>query len=103
VIGAADAKLIGATRVGDVELAAVANALGISDKVCHQPRRRAESVLVVWLSSDRYSPFEFVFKVVRTSDQQPVMALAPCGVQESMGKRVAPRGASRRVGRLNAG
>jgi hypothetical protein len=33
VIGAADAKLIGATRVGDVELAAVANALGISDKV----------------------------------------------------------------------
>jgi hypothetical protein len=62
VIGAADAELIGATRIGDVELAEVANALGISYKACHQRRRRAESALVEWLSSDRYSPFEFVEK-----------------------------------------
>jgi hypothetical protein len=50
VIGAADAELIGATRIGDVELAEVANALGISYKACHQWRRRAESALVEWLS-----------------------------------------------------
>ncbi len=62
VIGAADAELIGATRIGDVELAEVANALGISYKACHQRRRRAESALVEWLSSDRYSPLEFVEK-----------------------------------------
>ena len=62
VIGAADAELIGATRIGDVELADVANVLGISYKACHQRRRRAESALVEWLSSDRYSPFEFVEK-----------------------------------------
>jgi hypothetical protein len=62
VIGAADAELIGATRIGDVELAEVANALGISYKACHQRRRRAESALVEWLTSDRYSPFEFVEK-----------------------------------------
>jgi hypothetical protein len=62
VIGAADAELIGATRIGDVELAEVANALGISYKACHQRRRRAESALVEWLSSDRYSSFEFVEK-----------------------------------------
>ena len=57
-----DAELIGATRIGDVELAEVANALGISYKACHQRRRRAESALVEWLTSDRYSPFEFVEK-----------------------------------------
>jgi DNA-directed RNA polymerase specialized sigma24 family protein len=62
VIGASDAELIGATRIGDVELAEVANALGTSYKACHQRRRRAESALVKWLTSDRYSPFEFVEK-----------------------------------------
>ena len=62
VTGAADAEMIGATRIGDVELADVANALGISYKACHQRRRRAESALVEWLSSDRYSSFEFVEK-----------------------------------------
>jgi hypothetical protein len=62
VIGASDAELIGATRIGDVELADVANVLGISYKACHQRRRRAESALVEWLSSDRYSSFEFVEK-----------------------------------------
>ena len=56
------AELIGVTRIGDVELADVANALGISYKACHQRRRRAESALVEWLTSDRYSPFEFVEK-----------------------------------------
>jgi len=61
VIGAADAELIGATRIGDVELAEVANALGISYKACHQRRRRAESALVEWLTSG-YSSFEFVEK-----------------------------------------
>ena len=62
VIGASDAELIGATRIGDVELADVADALGISYKACHQRRRRAESALVEWLTSERYSSFEFVEK-----------------------------------------
>ena len=43
------AELIGATRIGDVELADVANALGISYKACHQRH-----------PPDRYSSFEFV-------------------------------------------
>ena len=51
VIGASDAELIGATRIGDVELAEVANALGTSYKACHQRRRRAESALVEWMTS----------------------------------------------------
>jgi hypothetical protein len=62
VIGAADAELIGATRIGDVDLADAANALGIGYKACHQRRLRAESALVEWLTSDEYSPFEFVEK-----------------------------------------
>jgi DNA-directed RNA polymerase specialized sigma24 family protein len=66
VISAADAELIGATRVGDVDLAEVANALGISYKACHQRRLRAESALVEWLTSDGYSPFEFVEKRAET-------------------------------------
>jgi len=34
------AELIGVTRIGDVELADVANALGISYKACHQRHPR---------------------------------------------------------------
>ena len=56
MIGAADAELIGATRIGDVDLADAANALGIGYKACHQRRRRAESALVEWLTSDDYPP-----------------------------------------------
>jgi len=66
VIGAADAELIGATRIGDVDLADVANALGIGYKACHQRRRRAESALVEWLTSDDYPSFEFVEKRAET-------------------------------------
>jgi hypothetical protein len=62
VIGAADAELIGATRIGDIDLADVADVLGIGYKACHQRRLRAESALVAWLTSDEYSPFEFVEK-----------------------------------------
>ena len=62
VIGAADAELIGATRIGDVDLADAANALGITYKSCHLRRSRAESKLVEFLRSDRYSSFDFVEK-----------------------------------------
>jgi hypothetical protein len=62
VIGAADAELIGATRIGDVDLADAANALGITYKACHLRRSRAESKLVEFLGSDRYSSFDFVEK-----------------------------------------
>ena len=66
VIGAADAELIGATRIGDVDLADAANALGITYKSCHLRRSRAESKLVEFLRSDRYSGFDFVEKGAET-------------------------------------
>ena len=56
VLSAADAELIGATRIGDVDLADAANALGLGYKTCHQRRRRAESALAEWLTSDDYPP-----------------------------------------------
>jgi len=62
VIGAADAELIGATRLGDIDLADAANALGITYKACHLRRSRAESKLVEFLGSDRYSSLDFVEK-----------------------------------------
>jgi len=66
VLSAADAELIGATRIGDVDLADAANALGLGYKACHQRRRRAESVLAEWLISDDYPPDEFVEKRAET-------------------------------------
>ncbi len=62
VIGAADAELIGATRIGDMDLADAANELGITYKACHLRRSRAESKLVEFLGSDRYSSLDFVEK-----------------------------------------
>jgi DNA-directed RNA polymerase specialized sigma24 family protein len=66
VLSAADAELIGATRIGDVDLADAANALGVGYKACHQRRRRAESALVEWLTSEDYPPDEFVEKAAVT-------------------------------------
>ncbi len=66
VIGAADAELIGATRIGDVDLADAADALGITYKACQLRRSRAESKLAKFLGSDRYSSFDFVEKRAET-------------------------------------
>lgn len=66
VLGAADAELIGATRIGGLDLADAANALGISYPACQMRRRRAESLLVEFLQSDRYSSFDFVGKQAKT-------------------------------------
>lgn len=66
VIGAGDAELIGATRIGDVDLADAANALGISYPACQMRRRRAESQLAEFLTSDRYSSLDFVGKEAKT-------------------------------------
>ena len=66
VIGAADAELIGATRIGDVDLADAADALGITYKACQLRRSRAESKLAEFLRSDRYSSFDFVEKRAET-------------------------------------
>ena len=66
VIEASDAELIGATRIGGVDLAEAAERLGLAYKACHQRRRRAESLLVEWLTSDDYPPDEFVEKRAQT-------------------------------------
>jgi len=66
VVGAADAELIGATRLGDEDLADVAQDLGIGYGACLQRRRRAESALGAWLRSESYPQFEFVGKRVET-------------------------------------
>ena len=66
VIEAADAELIGATRIGGVDLAEAAEGLGLAYKACHQRRRRAESALVEWLTSEAYPPDEFVEKRAET-------------------------------------
>ncbi|MDA8285947.1 MAG: hypothetical protein M0Z42_22195, partial [Actinomycetota bacterium] len=56
----------GATRIGDVDLAEIAGDLGITYAACHQRRLRAEAALVEWLTSDDYSPIEFVEKRAET-------------------------------------
>ena len=89
VIGASDAELIGATRIGDVELADVANALGISYKACHQRRRRAESALVEWLTSDNYGDIAFDATNRRSRSRQSV---------PEQGRRGRPRQGERVVG-----
>jgi DNA-directed RNA polymerase specialized sigma24 family protein len=89
VIGAADAELIGATRIGDVELAEVAKTLGISYKACHQRRRRAESALVEWLTSDNYGDIAFDATNRRSRSRQSV---------PEQGRRGRPRQGERVVG-----
>jgi hypothetical protein len=89
VIGAADAELIGATRIGDVELAEVADALGISYKACHQRRRRAKSALVEWLTSDNYGDIAFDATNRRSRSRQSV---------PEQGRRGRPRQGERVVG-----
>jgi DNA-directed RNA polymerase specialized sigma24 family protein len=89
VIGASDAELIGATRIGDVELAEVAKALGISYKACHQRRRRAESALVEWLTSDNYGDIAFDATNRRSRSRQSV---------PEQGRRGRPRQGERVVG-----
>ena len=66
VICAADAQLIGATRLGDEGLAEVAADLGIAYGACHQRRRRAEAALVTWMRSDDYPPFSIVEPAMAT-------------------------------------
>jgi hypothetical protein len=66
VIGAADAELVGATRLGGVDLAEAANALGITYGACQMRRKRAEDALVAYLTSDTYLPFDFVRKGTAT-------------------------------------
>lgn len=66
VIDPADAELIGSTRIGGVDLGEAADGLGVAYKACHQRRRRAESLLVEWLTSDDYPPDGFVEKRAET-------------------------------------
>ena len=62
VISASDAELISATRLGDTDLADAAEQLGIGYWACHKRRRRAEAHVAEWVTSDRYSPLDFVQK-----------------------------------------
>jgi len=55
VICASDAELISATRIGDTDLAEVAERLGLGYWACHKRRLRAESQLVEWVTGDGYS------------------------------------------------
>ena len=66
VIGEADAELIGATRIGGVDLADAADALGITYPACQMRRRRAERSLVEFVTAEGYLPFDFVGKGVET-------------------------------------
>ena len=60
VVCAEDADLIGATRIGDVELSQMAEAMEVSYKALHKRRSRAEAALTTWLTSDGYSSLAFV-------------------------------------------
>ncbi len=62
VICASDAEMISATRLGDIDLAEAAERLGLGYWACHKRRRRAESLVVEWVTGDDYQPFEFVQK-----------------------------------------
>lgn len=66
VICAADAELIGDTRIAGTALAEAAQRLGLGYWACHKRRRRAESALVEWVTSDDYLPFEIVQKRAET-------------------------------------
>jgi DNA-directed RNA polymerase specialized sigma24 family protein len=60
IVSAADAELIGHTRLGDVPLADAAAILGVSYPTAQKRRSRAELALTTWLRSDDYVPFDFV-------------------------------------------
>ena len=62
VVCAEDAEVVGATRVGHVDLSDLAEVLEVSYKALHKRRSRAESALTAWLTGEDYSPFEFVEK-----------------------------------------
>jgi hypothetical protein len=62
VISAADAELISATRIGEVDLAEAADHLDLGYWACHKRRRRAESRVRDWVTSDDYPPFDDVQK-----------------------------------------
>jgi hypothetical protein len=66
VISARDAELIGATRIGDVDLAYVARCQGVEYDALQKRRVRAETSLAVWLTSEEYVPFDFVRKEAQT-------------------------------------
>ncbi len=55
VISAADAELIGATRLGEVDLAEAADHLDLGYWACHKRRRRAESRVRDWVTGDGLS------------------------------------------------
>jgi hypothetical protein len=59
VVDAADAELIGETRIGDVPLADAAGALGISYAACQMRRARAEAKVSALLSSAGYDPSDY--------------------------------------------
>jgi hypothetical protein len=62
VICAADAELIGATRIGDIDLDDLARDLGLTYEALKKRRLRAESLLTAWLTGDEYLSFDFVPK-----------------------------------------
>jgi DNA-directed RNA polymerase specialized sigma24 family protein len=62
VISAADAELISATRIGEVDLAEAADHLDLGYWACHKRRRRAESRIRDWVTGDDYPPFDDVQK-----------------------------------------
>jgi hypothetical protein len=62
VLCAEDAELIGATRLSGEPLMVAAERGAMSYGSARQRRRRAEAVLVAWLTSDDYSPADFVTK-----------------------------------------
>ena len=66
IIKAAEAELIGATRIGDVPIEDAANALGLEYWACVKRRYRAEQKLTAWLTSDEYSSIEIVQKRAKT-------------------------------------
>ena len=61
-----DAELISATRIGDLPLERAAAGLGISYAAARKRRTRAETTLVVWMTSDDYPAVEFVPKGIKT-------------------------------------
>lgn len=57
VVCAEDAELVGATRLGGLDLHDAADAAGVSYRAIRERRRRAEQALLAWLEADRGSGF----------------------------------------------
>jgi hypothetical protein len=60
VISPADGELIGATRIGDVDLGEFAESVGVAYATAQKRRSRAESTLARWVASDEYFSGGFV-------------------------------------------